>query len=149
MIVVRLAFPEAFEEYVTFAFESGSVSVIDSFSFGFRSVIRIFTSVGTSVPIWSGILAIVIIFAVCLHINLSLYDIKSCIGSIPDLLIATSLFAVITMLFGVEKNIRGALEDFSSVAVNMFMIVIIFSLLLILAAIAIWVLKKIWLSIIR
>ncbi len=100
MLIMRLCFPLAFEEYYLSVF-SVSRSLDGFFELILGSVNIFFSSISdNSSPIWVKILGGVLMICVCMHINLSPADIKNSLVALP-------IYALICLVLSVAVFFIG------------------------------------------
>lgn len=102
-----------------------------------------------SVALWLKIPAIFLMLSVSLHVRLSLADIKGSLYALPLYLALVLIFTVITSLMGrtVMSTIQDGLAVFLAVTVSLFTIVLSFSVALVLVALIIWALRRLFTSV--
>ena len=140
MLILLLCYPQSLGEYVTRsgAIVEGNGGFLEMFRVSLSLAIGIFTE--GSVEVWWRILAILLILSVCLHISLSRVDIKGGLTSLPIYIIIVLLFAFITTLIGPHAvtACEEGLRFFAMFMLSLFMIVIIFSLIMVMIGIVYW-----------
>lgn len=96
------------------------------------------------VPVWGRIIALIVMFSVSLHINLSLADIKGAATAIPLYLVLVLIPTVIVCLIGYAAmdKVMSGLEVFNALMFAMFTIVFVFVLLQLLIAFVVFLLRK-------
>ncbi len=105
---------------------------------------------GGGVPVWARVLGVVAMLSVSLHIELSPADMKGAVKSLPLYLALALLLTVVCAIVdatagtAVMASILSALAVFSSLLFALFVIVLAMSLLQVLIALPVFVLRKLF-----
>lgn len=91
---------------------------------------------------WQALIGLIVILFVSQHITLSGADIKGSFSAIPLYVLLLGIVAGVTMGFGVQGAVLGALRVFNLWMLSLFSIAIAFSLVWILIALVIWFLRR-------
>ncbi len=90
---------------------------------------------------WRALLGLLVILAVSQHITLSGADVKGAMSAIPLYLLLLAVFAGITAMFGIQQVILQGLWLFNLRILSLFSLVIAFSLVWILLALIVFLLR--------
>ena len=104
------------------------------------------TDAGRTVPLWAQILALAVILAVSQHISLSPADIKGAATALP---IYGGLLLLLTLICGLlgqtaMDTVTAALSLFSAYMTALFVVVLVASLLQLLIALPVWLLRMLF-----
>ena len=96
-----------------------------------------------SIPLWARVLALIFIVAVAQHVSLSPADIEGSLSAIPLYLILVLILTVVCGLIGQSAmdTVSGGLALFSGALWGLFTIVLTASLVQILLALPVWVIR--------
>ena len=99
-----------------------------------------------SFPIWGRILLIIAMLCVSLHINLSPADIKGSLSGIPVYLGLTLVLTITSHLAGTSAmaDVLDTLKLYNGYMMAMFTLVFVFSVVQVLVALMVWLLRKIF-----
>ena len=148
MMALRVGFPNTFSDYTSTAslMASNNEGGILLFLEGLKMLPRIVEELvhGTHVSLWIKIPAILIVFSVSQHISLSLADIKGALRALPVYGILVLLTTVVCALIGQRAidGVTNALACFSAYMTAFFVIVLVISLLQLLIALPVWLIRK-------
>lgn len=146
LIVLRLCFPEALSGYISAAKAADLQAPMESFASLGRSILSVFSD--DTMPLWARILGFVLIAFVCLHLELSVSDIKSSLKGLPVLavivLVITLVLALADMTFfpGASAALCGHINRFTVFVFSVFMLVIFFSLALLVCSTLIYLISS-------
>lgn len=98
------------------------------------------------VPVWARVIALVIMFSVSLHINLSPADIKGAATAIPLYLALVLIPTVIISLMGESAmgDTRQGLQVFSALMFALFTLVFVFVLLQLIVGLVVYMLRRLF-----
>lgn len=141
LLAVRICFPAAFDTLW---------SGISQPANGFSGVFDVTKNVTFSLfkndgkQIWMKILGTFLVFFVCLHISLSPADIKGSLRSLPIYFIIALIVSLILFFLGgsVQVSAVSALSVYNIFVLSLYSVVFIFSAMLLLIALIIFVIRK-------
>ncbi|MBQ8310380.1 MAG: hypothetical protein IJX80_05135 [Clostridia bacterium] len=142
ILMLVLCFPNQWSAYV----ETSNMLVGGSSEFG--EIVSGVFSLLLSMPAafadcwWQALIGLAVILFVSQHITLSGADIKGALSAIPLYVLLLAVVAGVTMAFGVQGTVLAALHVFNLWLLSLFSIAIAFSLVWILIALVIWVLRR-------
>ena len=146
LLLLFLCYPDALRTYLA---QTGSAvaagEVLASLGArGWRLFCALFTE--NSVHPALRVLTVTVILCTCLHINLSVSDIRGSLGAFPLYLLLVFLFALPTFLFGEAlcAEILYGLGVYTAVAASLFFIVFVFSAVLVGGAFVFFCLRKLF-----
>ena len=104
------------------------------------------TDAGRAVPLWVQIISLVVILSVSQHISLSPADIKGAATALPLYGVLLLLLTLICGLIGqtAMDRITAALSLFSAYTTAFFVVVLVASLLQLLVALPVWLLRMLF-----
>ena len=113
----------------------------------FALIPAFFTYTGS--PLWARIVGTILIFAICLHINLSPADIKGSLSSLPIYLLLTLAFSGVTFLISLAQPalpqiIVSALWNYNGFVFSCFSFILLFAGILLALAFLLFLLRKIF-----
>ena len=147
-LALRLGFPTAFADYTV------SVSDLAATGRGALSPVREglemlprlvgeMTDSARAVPLWGQILALLVILAVAQHISLSVDDIKGGALALPLYAVLILLLTAVCGLLGQSAmdTVTAALRQFSGYMTALFTVVLVASLLQLVLALPVWLIR--------
>ncbi len=149
-LLLWLCFPYVWDMYRMAAWNAASGGFGELLVFGasLSSFPRLLVHAATdaAVPIWARILGAVGLLSVSLHIELSLEDIKGAAKAIPLYLLLAALLTAVCGLLGegAMTAVGDALARFSCMLAALFSVVILISLLQVLVALPVFLLRKLF-----
>lgn len=110
----------------------------------FRLIGEMYASSG--VPVWQKLLAIVLIFSVCLHVSLSPDDILGSLRAVPIYLVAVFAVSCVVWVFGSSavSLVSGAMIRFAALTVALFAVILAFAAILVMGAFVIFLLRMLF-----
>lgn len=149
ILAVWLGFPESFRSFAATALnaaEEGNIwtLLLEGITLLPRMVTELFR--GETAPLWLSILSILLILAVSQHISLSMDDIKGALRAIPLYLLLVLILTVVCGLLGqgAMDTVMGGLALFSGYMTALFSLALAASLVQILLAAPLWILRLIF-----
>lgn len=143
LLLLYFVFPETFRIFVS---SVGSVpsDAADAFSLirtSFEAAFRMYAA--SSVAWYFKVGALILIFSVSLHVNLSPEDLKGSTYAIPWLLVLCATFSGVCTFFGTEavNVVISFFLRFAGLTVSLFAVVLVFSVLLVAVALVIFLLR--------
>lgn len=147
-LMLWLCFPSALDQYLD-ASRAMVASGENGFVLFFEGLKLFPHAIGEAiasddVSVWLRIIGVIVILSVALHIELSPADIKGSLGAIPLYLLLVLLVTVICSLIGSSASsaVTEALAMFSATLTSLFVIVLVVSLLELLIALPVWIIRK-------
>jgi hypothetical protein len=142
VLVLTVCFPSqwnAYRENSRVLVESGA-NIQNSLASVFSLLGSLFEGIKTNtIP---SIIGILIMLSVSQHITLSLSDLKGCLKPFLTYTGVVAIFAAVTMLFGWQSAIVNALMRFNLRILSIFCISIAFSLVWIIIALVVYLLRR-------
>lgn len=150
-LALLLGFPAAFSDYTATAAAMAGQGEggLPLFLEGLKMLPRIWdelTDTGRAVPLWGQIAALAVILSVSQHISLSPADIKGSATALPLYGILLLLLTLICGLIGqtAMDRVTAALSLFSAYTTAFFVVVLVASLLQLLVALPVWLLRMLF-----
>lgn len=146
-LCLLVAFPDTLEAYISTAQDivaDGEGGFVIFFE-GMKMIPRMMGEISShGRPIWLRVIGIVILLSVSSHISLSPADIKSSLRALPIYGLLVLLVTVITILLGeaAMDGLIGGLQLFNACLTSLFVIVLVFALVQVLLALAVWLLRS-------
>lgn len=144
-LVMFLCFPDAFDFHIGSVFTGGSniTTFFEIFTSGFDMLRDMFSDSTHNGYIKA--LGIILIISTCLHISLSVEDIKGSLSSLPLYFVITLLFTVITYFVGgqFEYSVISGLEAWISIGVALYLPVIVASIVILIFAFIFYIIRSI------
>lgn len=142
ILMLVLCFPNQWNAYVeTSKMLAGGVSNAGEIAGGVMSLLLSMPQAFVDCW-WKALIGIVVILSVSQHVTLSGADIKGSLSAVPLYVFLLAVVAGVTMAFGVQTVVLGALRVFNLWMLSLFSIAIAFSVVWILIALTIWLLRR-------
>ncbi len=149
-LALRLGFPATFSDYTSAASRmaaDGEGGVLLFFE-GLKMLPRMWEELlhGDAVPLWRKIISALVILSVSQHVSLSPADIKGALRALPLYAGLALLLTAVCGLLGQSTmdTVTSALASFSAYMTAFFVIVLVTSLLQLLIALPVWLLRKLF-----
>ena len=142
-LVMCICFPYAFDNYILSVFSNGyeisNISELISESFYMVSDMISDSSMNTAVKV----IGVIFIICTCLHINLSLADIKNSLSSLPLYLSLTLILTVLAYFVGgaFSDSLLSGLSSWFSVGFTLYLPVIICAVLILILSFLIYIVR--------
>ena len=145
-LLLWLCFPPTLGEHIALSGDliasgDGILAVLGE---GFRMIPRMIEELSDdSIHVAWRVLGIVGMLSVSLHINLSPADVKGAARALPWYFVLTLVFSVIVALCGSDavSTVSGGLYAFAASLVSLFSVVLVFSLVQVALALALWLIR--------
>lgn len=146
ILMLLIAFPDTLNTYVTTATEAVSSGErgVSVWIEGIKILPSLLSESATA-P-WLRAIAVLVMLSVSLHITLSPADIKGSLGALPIYLAGVLFVTLITAVIGkgAMDAVESALAFYNATLTALFAIVLIFSLILVLFALAVFLLRTLF-----
>ena len=147
-VALRLGFPTAFTDYTAAAGQlaasgAGGLSLIRE-GFGMLPrILRELTDSGRAFPLWGQILSLLVVLSVSQHISLSPADLKGGATALPLYGLLLLILTAVCGLMGpaAMASVTAALRLFSGYMTALFTVVLVASLIQLLLALPVWVIR--------
>jgi hypothetical protein len=150
-LALLVGFPAAFRDYTATAAAMAGQGEggLPLFLEGLKMLPRVWgelTDTGRTVPLWVQIVALVVILSVSQHISLSPADIKGAATALPLYGVLLLLLTLVCGLLGqgAMDKVTAALSLFSAYMTALFVVVLVSSLLQLLIALPVWLLRMLF-----
>lgn len=149
-LALRLGFPTTFSDYTSAAsrMASDGEGGLLLFLEGLKMLPHMWEELirGTAVPVWGRIAAALVILSVSQHVSLSPADIKGSLRALPLYAVLALLCTAVCALIGQNamNAVTAALAGFSAYLTAFFVIILVTSLLQLLIALPVWLLRKLF-----
>ena len=149
-LLMFLAFPVTTRTYFSSAaaIVQADGNVFSILLEGLKMIWNMFT-VSDGVNVWLKVLAVIVMLSVSLHISLSPADIKGSLSALPFYFGLVLLVTVVTSLIGyfAITAVTNVLATFNAYLVMLFTLVFAFAIILVLIALLVFILKKVFAAI--